>query len=41
MTPPMIVSGLRSGDRVAVTVEPAAGARRPTPPMILMLPLPS
>jgi anti-sigma-K factor RskA len=41
MTPPIIVSGLRSGDRVAVTVEPAAGARRPTPPMILMLPLPS
>ncbi len=41
MTAPVIVSGLRAGDRVALTVEPAGGARQPTPPMIIMLPLPS
>lgn len=41
MTAPVIVSGLRAGDEVAVTVEPAAGAARPTRPMVIMLPLPS
>jgi anti-sigma-K factor RskA len=40
-TAPVIVSGLRAGDKVALTVEPAGGAQRPTPPMIIMLPLPS
>ncbi len=41
MTAPVIVSGLRAGDKVALTVEPAGGAAKPTPPMIIMLPLPS
>ncbi len=41
MTAPVIVSGLRSGDEVALTVEPAAGAAKPTPPMVIMLPLSS
>jgi anti-sigma-K factor RskA len=41
MTPPMVVTGLRSGDHVAVTVEPASGSRRPTTPMILTVALPS
>jgi Anti-sigma-K factor rskA, C-terminal/Putative zinc-finger len=41
MTAPVIVSGLRAGDKVALTVEPVGGAQRPTPPMIIMLPLPS
>jgi hypothetical protein len=41
MTPPMIVTGLRSGDQVAVTVEPASGSQRPTMPMILTVALPS
>jgi len=41
MTAPVIVSGLRAGDEVALTVEPAAGAAKPTPPMVIMLPLSS
>ena len=41
MTAPVIVSGLRTGDKVALTVEPAAGARKPTSPVVFMLPLPS
>jgi hypothetical protein len=41
MTAPVIVSGLRAGDKVALTVEPAAGASAPTMPMVIMLPLPS
>ena len=41
MTAPMIVTGLRAGDQVAVTVEPASGSRQPTTPMILMVALPS
>lgn len=41
MTPPMIVAGLAAGDRMGVTVEPAAGASRPSSPPVLMLSLPS
>jgi anti-sigma-K factor RskA len=41
MTPPMIVTGLRDGDQVAVTVEPADGSRQPTTPMVLTATLPS
>ena len=41
MTAPVIVSGLRAGDKIALTVEPAAGAAQPSPPMLIMLPLPS
>lgn len=41
MTAPVIVSGLRAGDKIALTVEPAAGAARPSQPMVIMLPLPS
>jgi anti-sigma factor RsiW len=34
---PMVVSGLRAGDRVGLTVEPAAGSPRPTTPAIVMV----
>ncbi len=39
MTGPVIVTGLRSGDKVGVTAEPAAGTRRPTTPVILVVDL--
>jgi anti-sigma-K factor RskA len=35
MTGPVVASGLRPGDRLGLTVEPAAGTGRPTTPMIL------
>ncbi len=41
VTAPVLVSGLRSGDTVALTVEPAAGASRPTSPMIVHVALSS
>jgi hypothetical protein len=41
MTAPMIVAGLAAGDRMGVTVEPAAGAASPSSPPVLMLALPS
>ncbi len=41
MTAPVIVAGLRAGDKVALTVEPAVGAATPTSPMVIMLPLSS
>lgn len=37
MSGPMVVSGLRSGDRVGLTVEPAAGAPRPTSAPVVMV----
>ena len=40
MTAPMIVAGLATGDRMGVTIEPAAGAPRPSSPPVLMLALP-
>ncbi len=40
MTPPMVVSGLASGDRVGLTVERGGGSLRPTTRPVLMLPLP-
>ena len=39
MTGPVIASGLRSGDRLGLSVEHAAGTRRPSTPMILELTL--
>jgi hypothetical protein len=39
MTGPVIASGLRSGDKLGLTVESATGTRRPTTPMILELTL--
>ena len=39
MTGPVVASGLRSGDRLGLTVEPATGTGRPTTPMILELTL--
>ncbi len=36
---PMVVSGLASGDRVGLTVEPAGGSPRPTSAPVLMLDL--
>jgi len=41
VTAPVIVSGLRSGDMVAVTVEPATGAVTPSSHMIVKVALPS
>jgi anti-sigma-K factor RskA/putative zinc finger protein len=41
MTAPMIVAGLAAGDRMGVTVEPAAGAPRPSSQPVLMLALPA
>ena len=37
MAGPVIASGLRSGDHLALTVEPAGGTSRPTSPMMLDL----
>jgi hypothetical protein len=39
MTGPVVTSGLRSGDRLGLTVEPATGTGHPTTPMILDLTL--
>jgi len=39
MTGPVVTAGLRSGDRLGLTVESATGIRRPTTPMILELTL--
>jgi anti-sigma-K factor RskA len=41
VTAPVVVSGLRPGDMVALTVEPSAGSSRPTTPMVMHLALPS
>jgi len=41
MTAPMVVAGLAAGDRMGVTVEPAAGSASPSSPPVLMLALPS
>jgi anti-sigma-K factor RskA len=35
MTGPVVASGLRQGDHLALTAEPAGGAGRPTSPMML------
>jgi len=35
MTEPVIASGLRAGDHLALTAEPAGGTVRPTAPMML------
>jgi anti-sigma-K factor RskA len=35
MTGPVVASGLRGGDRLALTAEPAGGTSRPTAPMML------
>lgn len=39
MTGPVIASGLRSGDHLALSAEPASGTGRPTTPMMLDLAL--
>jgi anti-sigma-K factor RskA len=39
MTGPVIARGLRRGDHLGLTVEPAGGSRRPTSAMILVLTL--
>ena len=41
MTAPMIVAGVVAGDRMGVTIEPAAGSPRPSSRPVLMLSLPS
>jgi hypothetical protein len=41
MTAPVIVSGLRAGDKFAISAEPAAGTSHPTSRMILKVSLPS
>jgi anti-sigma-K factor RskA len=37
MASPMVVSGLSSGDRVGMTVEPAGGSPRPTTPLVVVI----
>ncbi|MEP7025138.1 MAG: anti-sigma factor [Actinomycetota bacterium] len=39
MVGPLVVSGLAQGDRLGVTVEPAAGSARPTSPTIMLISL--
>lgn len=39
MSGPVVAAGLRTGDRLGLTVEPARGSRRPTSPLILVLTL--
>jgi anti-sigma-K factor RskA len=39
MSGPAVAAGLRAGDRLGLTVEPAHGSRHPTTPMILVLTL--
>jgi anti-sigma-K factor RskA len=39
MASPMVVSGLKSGDSVGLTVEPAGGSPHPTSPPVVMLSL--
>ena len=39
MAGPVVASGLRSGDRLGLSVETTAGTRRPTTPMLLELTL--
>jgi anti-sigma-K factor RskA len=39
MSGPMVVSGLSTGDRVGLTVEPAEGSPHPTSPPVLLLAL--
>jgi anti-sigma-K factor RskA len=41
MTAPVVASGLATGDKVGLTVEPAAGSPRPSTAPVLMLPLSS
>jgi hypothetical protein len=41
MASPMVVSGLKSGDSVGLTVEPAGGSPRPTSPPVVMVSLAS
>jgi len=39
MAGPMVVSGLKAGDSVGLTVEPAGGSSRPTSPSVVMVSL--
>ena len=39
MASPMVVSGLKSGDSVGLTVEPAGGSPHPTSPPVVMVSL--
>ena len=39
MAGPVVAAGLRPGDKLGLTVEPARGARHPTAPMLLVLAL--
>jgi Anti-sigma-K factor rskA len=37
MSGPMVIGGLRVGDRVGLTVEPARGSRQPTTALIVLV----
>ncbi len=39
-TAPLLAAGLRAGDQVGVTVEPAGGTSQPTTTPILVMPVP-
>jgi len=41
MTAPVVVSGIKAGDEIGLTVEPATGSSSPTSTPVLMLPLPA
>lgn len=40
-TEPVLTSGLKPGDRMSVTVEPAGGSNRPTSALLAVMPLPA
>jgi anti-sigma-K factor RskA len=39
LTSQLLASGVRSGDRIGITVEPAGGTSRPTTKAVLVMPL--
>lgn len=39
-TAPVLADGVRPGDRLGITVEPAGGTRQPTTPAVAVLPVP-
>ena len=39
MTGPVLASGLRPGDRLGLTIEPAGGSAHPSAPVIALIPL--
>jgi anti-sigma-K factor RskA len=40
-TAPVLAAGVRPGDRLGITVEPAGGTARPTTPAVVVMPVPT